>query len=103
MGRYAEDPYELRVSRRDGRTIRHDREPRPVVEQLDIKDMRQVEETVGKHFPWMAAAAEGKEIHARMRLRQMQDWLGEYQCEVWRTWGNPREPELTSTSTKGWE
>lgn len=102
MGWLSENDYEIRVSRRDGRPIRSDREPRPVVETFDLDDNRKVREIVGKHFVRMAACAEGEEVHSGMRIKQMQSWLPDYQCEIWRTWGGPREPELVSLSTEGW-
>lgn len=91
--------YELRLTRRDGRSMRH--EPRPVTETFDID--RELDQFVGKHLVWMAAAAEGEDVRPHQKVSEFAEWLPQYQIEVWRTDGYWKEPEVVSTSTHGWK
>lgn len=103
MGWLSDDDYDLYVTRRDGRDIRRDREPRPVRERFNPDNHEQLEETVGRHFVPMAAAAEGVDIPpTHQRLSEL-DWLDNYQIEVWRTDGRLREPQVVSTATGRWD
>jgi len=100
-GQYDGNEYELHVTRRDSRKIPASDRPHPVVEHIDLKDSEEVREVVGRHFVRMAAHAEDVTVKPHHHIHQL-PWLNEYQCEIWRTWGNPSEPEMVSFSTKGW-
>lgn len=91
--------YELRLSRRDGKKIRT--QPPPVIEEFDLD--KELERTVGQHFIPMAVTAEELTRWLTPWRKEWEfDFLWKYQVEVWRTDGHWKEPELVSTSTKGY-
>lgn len=98
MGWQNRDRYELHLTRRDGKKMRH--QPQPVIEEFELD--RELDQVVGKHFVWMAAAAEQIDLNPHRRVREMQNWLPQYQIEVWRAKGHWKAPEAVSTSTHGW-
>lgn len=98
--RRGDEDLELRVTRRDGRPMRH--EPRPVRERFDPENHEDIEEYVGKHFIPMAAAADERDIPPEWQPVTQMDWLSQYQCEIWPADGRAQGPEAVSTSTKGW-
>ena len=100
-GQYDGNEYEIHLVRRDNRSIPKRDQPSPVVEHIDLKDQDEVNEVVGRHFVRMAACAADVTVKPKDRIRDL-DFIHDYQCEIWRTWGNPREPEMVSMSTEGW-
>lgn len=93
--------YELRLARRDGRKIRG-HHPSPVIEEFDLE--RELDATVGKHFIPMVAAAEGESgrVKPHSCVRDFDHVLPQYEMHVHRTDGHWPDPEVVSTSTKGW-
>lgn len=94
-----EQTYELHLARRDGRKIRNG--PRPVTETFVLNDPEQRDKVVGKHFVYMAAAAEDRTVKPFQKVSDFHKWLPDYQIEIWHE-KDRYDPVMVSTSTRGW-